>query len=124
MSDARAATATLRALSAVGVHVAIDDFGTGYSSFAYLKRFPVTMLKIDRSFIAGLEDTDGGDRAIVAAIIEMAHALGILVVAEGVETREQLRVLTEMGCDWGQGYLLGRPRPCPSPAEALGPVGS
>jgi diguanylate cyclase (GGDEF)-like protein len=122
MSDAATATATLRALSAVGVHVAIDDFGTGYSSLAYLKRFPVTMLKIDRSFISGLDDPDGGDRAIVTAIIEMAHALGILVVGEGVETREQLRMLTEMGCDWGQGYLLGRPRPCPSSVGTLAPI--
>ena len=92
----------------LGVRVAIDDFGTGYSSLSYLKNFPVSVLKIDRSFVQGLS-TDPRDVAIVNATVTMAHGLGLTVVAEGVETEEQRRVLERQGCDAVQGYLLSRP---------------
>ncbi|HMX17131.1 MAG TPA: EAL domain-containing protein [Rhodocyclaceae bacterium] len=91
-----------------GVEVSLDDFGTGYSAMAYLKRFDIDTLKIDQSFVRDLE-TDESDRAIAEAIIAMAHKLGMRVVAEGIETRGQLEVLTRSGCDMGQGYLFARP---------------
>ncbi len=108
MSDADQTEATLRALREIGVRVSIDDFGTGYSSFAYLKRFAINTLKIDQSFVRTLS-TEGRDLALVGAMIDMAHKLGLDVVAEGVETPEQLRFLTEAGCDIAQGYLIARP---------------
>jgi diguanylate cyclase (GGDEF)-like protein len=92
----------------LGVRVAIDDFGTGYSSLSYLKNFPVSVLKIDRSFVQGLA-TDSRDVAIVNATVTMAHGLGLSVVAEGVETDEQRRLLEGQGCDAVQGYLMSRP---------------
>src|SRR5688572_22866710 len=99
---------TLRRLKALGVSIAIDDFGTGYSSLSYLRRFPVDKVKIDRSFVAELpEDRDQG--AIVSAIVALAHALQIRVVAEGVETEAQREFLRSCGCDFIQGYLVGRP---------------
>ncbi|WP_111768491.1 sensor domain-containing phosphodiesterase [Nakamurella deserti] len=110
MADPDAALAALSALKRLGVLLAVDDFGTGYSSFTYLKRFPVDELKIDRSFVAGL-GTDTGDTAIVASCIQLAHAVGIRAVAEGVETDGQYRALVEMGCDYAQGYHFGRPVP-------------
>ena len=100
----------IAALRALGVTLAIDDFGTGYSSLAYLKRFPISTLKIDRSFIAGLQH-GAEDAAIVRAIIVMGHSLGLQVVAEGVEDEAQRQVLREVGCDQLQGYLIGRPMP-------------
>ncbi|MBS0002562.1 MAG: EAL domain-containing protein, partial [Thioalkalivibrio sp.] len=93
-----------------GIQVAIDDFGTGYSSLAYLKRFDIDYLKIDRTFVSSLE-TDSSDRAVSEAIVVMAHKLGFKVIAEGVETEGQQRILTEMGCDYGQGYLFSPPIP-------------
>jgi diguanylate cyclase (GGDEF)-like protein/PAS domain S-box-containing protein len=99
---------TLRRLKALGVSIAIDDFGTGYSSLSYLRRFPVDKVKIDRSFVAEVpQDRDQG--AIVSAIIALAHALQIRVVAEGVETEAQREFLRSCGCDFIQGYLVGRP---------------
>jgi len=108
MDDVEATIATLAALKALGVGISIDDFGTGYSSLAYLKRLPVDMLKIDRSFVHGLS-TDAGDAAIVSAAIGMAHALGLKVVAEGIETEEQVEVLRALHCDIGQRFYFGRP---------------
>jgi diguanylate cyclase (GGDEF)-like protein/PAS domain S-box-containing protein len=105
----------LAALRRLGVHISIDDFGTGYSSLAYLKRFPVTALKIDRTFVDGL-GTEVEDTSIVEAIVTLAHALGLIAVAEGLETPTQLEKLRAIGCDYAQGFLLGRPMP----AELIG----
>jgi len=99
---------TLNELKAMNFSISIDDFGTGYSSLAYLKRFPINKLKIDRSFIKDTPD-DLDDIAIASAIIVMAHELGMKVVAEGVETEAQLTFLKTRGCDVIQGYLTGRP---------------
>ena len=92
------------------IEVALDDFGTGYSSLSYLKRFDIDYLKIDRSFVNNLT-VKSPDMALCEAIIVMAHKLGIKVIAEGVETREQYDLLTVAGCDYGQGYLFSRPVP-------------
>jgi diguanylate cyclase (GGDEF)-like protein/PAS domain S-box-containing protein len=100
--------ATLHALREIGVSFSIDDFGTGYSSLAYAKSFPVQRLKIDQSFIAHL-DTDRADAAIVGAIVSLAHGLGMEVVAEGVETAEQVAALRRLGCDEVQGYFVREP---------------
>jgi EAL domain-containing protein (putative c-di-GMP-specific phosphodiesterase class I) len=99
---------TLKALKGMGVRLAIDDFGTGFSSLSYLKRFPLDILKIDRTFINDIT-TDPDDAAITLATIEMAHTLKLQVIAEGVETREQLDFLIRAGCDIYQGYFFSRP---------------
>lgn len=110
MVDPDAALATLHALKALGAGLAIDDFGTGYSSFSYLKAFPVDELKIDRSFVTGL-GADTGDSAIVASCVQLAHAVGLRAVAEGVETRAQQQALVDLECDLGQGYHWSPPLP-------------
>jgi EAL domain-containing protein (putative c-di-GMP-specific phosphodiesterase class I) len=102
--DADEALQRLQALARIGVRLSIDDFGTGYSSLAYLKRFPIDKLKIDRSFVQGLPGADS-DGAIVVAILQMARALGMKVIAEGVETEVQRRFLLDSGCDEFQGFL-------------------
>ena len=117
MRDAAATVRTLSSLRELGVRLAVDDFGTGYSSLAYLQRFPVHALKVDRSFVAGLERAASDEStAIVRAIVSLAQALELRTVAEGIETEGQLAAVTELGCDLGQGFLLGRP----APAVALG----
>jgi len=118
MDDARATMVTLERLRNIGVHLSIDDFGTGYSSMNYLKRFDVRALKIDRSFISGLPQ-DSENAAITRAIIAMAHGLKMVVVAEGVETGEQLLLLEEYGCDMVQGYYLGHPSTAETITELL-----
>lgn len=110
MRDVDATIGTLTHLKDAGVSLAIDDFGTGYSSLSYLKKFPLDALKIDRSFVTELDDNND-DAAICAAIIAMAHRLGLQVIAEGIETDNQLKFLRDQGCELGQGYLLGRPLP-------------
>lgn len=111
------AMATLAGLKRLGVQLAIDDFGTGWSSLGHLRRFPIDVVKLDRSFVSGL-GRDAQDTSIAAAIISLAHALGLSTVAEGIETGEQLAVLASLGCDLGQGYLFARP----APMETFGDV--
>ncbi|WP_170130648.1 GGDEF/EAL domain-containing response regulator [Sphaerotilus hippei] len=108
MHQTDAVIETLRSIKSMGVSLALDDFGTGFSSLSYLRRFPLDLIKIDRAFVAGLASIEA-DEAITRAIIGMAHALGMAVVAEGVETPEQLAFLQAHRCDAAQGYLLGRP---------------
>ena len=108
VEDIESTTQVVERLKQLGVRLAIDDFGTGYSSLLYLKRFPVGILKIDRSFIDGL-GVDREDEVIVKAVIGVARALDIDLVAEGVETERQLAMLEDLGCDYVQGYLFGRP---------------
>src|SRR5690606_13374924 len=108
MDDVEVTRAVLQKLRDLGVSVAVDDFGTGYSSLAYLRQFPVNVLKIDRSFISEL-GTRPEARTLAADIVTLADALGVTSVAEGIETHEQLALLRSMGCALGQGFLLGRP---------------
>ncbi len=108
MEDTRATQTTFKRLGEAGVHLSIDDFGTGYSSLAYLRKLPAEELKIDRSFVMDIE-TSADARAVVDAVIHLAHALGLKVVAEGVETERQRDVLIQMGCDELQGYLFAKP---------------
>jgi diguanylate cyclase (GGDEF)-like protein/PAS domain S-box-containing protein len=110
MKDLVGSVARMHELEQLGVRLAVDDFGTGYSSLSALKRFPLSRLKIDRSFVADIPD-DADDMAITSAIISLAQKLGLEVIAEGVETEEQARFLIESGCNEIQGYLLGRPEP-------------
>ncbi len=108
MKDPRATVELLTRLRALGLRLAMDDFGTGYSSLAQLKRLPLHRLKIDRAFVRDVL-TDPADQAVVQAVIAMGHALKLRIIAEGVETRDQLQVLTDFGCDEVQGYLFGHP---------------
>jgi diguanylate cyclase (GGDEF)-like protein/PAS domain S-box-containing protein len=110
MEDAEAVISVVERMRSLGVQLSIDDFGTGYSSLGYLKRFPVNAVKIDRSFVSGL-GSDAGDTAIVSAVVGLAHALGLQVVAEGVETERQLAELIALGCDEAQGYFFAPPQP-------------
>jgi diguanylate cyclase (GGDEF)-like protein len=110
MDDPQRAQFTLEQLDALGFRLSIDDFGTGYSSLGYLKRLPVRELKIDKSFVLRL-NSDSDDRSIVRATVELAHSMGLKVVAEGVENREIWDSLLELGCDYGQGYYMSRPLP-------------
>jgi len=118
MSHGESTVAILENLKSIGVQIAIDDFGTGYSSLAYLKRFPIDTLKVDRSFIRDIP-ADSGDMKITRAIIAMAHSLKLKVVAEGVETAEQLKFLRAQHCDAVQGYFLYRPLPQDEVPHAL-----
>ena len=116
--DTHTTIARLEALRALGIRIAIDDFGTGYSSLGYLRRFPVDILKIAREFI-GTEDSRSDDWALARAIIALGQTLNLRVVAEGIETTDQLKALRELGCELGQGYLFGRPADGPTIARHL-----
>ncbi|MHB8438028.1 MAG: putative bifunctional diguanylate cyclase/phosphodiesterase [Acidimicrobiales bacterium] len=118
MDDVAVSTEVLRSLRSLGVRISIDDFGTGYSSLSYLKRFQIDSLKVDRSFVEGLGE-ENDDSAIVAAIVGLAHSLGLTAVAEGVETERALEALARMGCDRVQGYMLGRPQSADELGDAL-----
>ncbi|RYF38357.1 MAG: EAL domain-containing protein, partial [Comamonadaceae bacterium] len=118
MENVDSESEVMKQIAALGVRLSIDDFGTGYSSLAHLRRVPAKQLKIDRSFVADLEEVSEG-RAVVNAIVQLAHALSIEVVAEGVETHEQLRTLRELGCDVLQGYAIARPMPAGAVARWL-----
>lgn len=117
MHNAEDSIGIMRQLKSRGMDLALDDFGTGFSSLAYLKRFPIDKLKIDKAFVRDIPD-DANDIAIVTAIIAMAHALGLTVQAEGVETQAQADFLRDCGCELAQGYLFGRPLP-PDEFEVL-----
>jgi diguanylate cyclase (GGDEF)-like protein len=108
MEDTRATQATFQALGAAGVHLSIDDFGTGYSSLAYLRKLPAEELKIDRAFVMDVEFSNDA-RAVIDAVVKLAHALGLKVVAEGIENERQREILQQLGCDELQGYLFARP---------------
>jgi EAL domain-containing protein (putative c-di-GMP-specific phosphodiesterase class I) len=110
MSEPRRATEVLLALNGLGVATVLDDFGTGYSSLTYLKRLPVTQLKIDGSFVANMA-SDDEDAAIVLSTIDLARSLGLTVVAEGIESEAVWHQLRDHGCDFGQGFYLCRPLP-------------
>lgn len=118
VEESSGATATLRELKDLGLQIGIDDFGKGFSSLAYLKRLPVDMLKLDRTFVSGLGTSDE-DRAIASAVINLARAMGLISIAEGVETPEQLAALRELGCDQAQGYFFSSPQPPEVLAELL-----
>jgi diguanylate cyclase (GGDEF)-like protein len=122
LGDTEDALQTLHALRKLGVEVAVDDFGTGYSSLAYLTRFPLNRLKIDRSFVVRMT-TDAQSAALVGAIIAMAHALKLRVTAEGVETEEQAARLAELGCDEVQGFWFARPLSLSALRNLLAPLG-
>jgi EAL domain-containing protein (putative c-di-GMP-specific phosphodiesterase class I) len=117
LEHAEPAQSILARLRNLGVSLCMDDFGTGYSSLGYLHRFPIDELKIDRSFVARME-YDSRNEQLVQAIVGLARNLGVKVVAEGVESREQLATLREMGCDLAQGFLFSEPLPRDE-AEAL-----
>jgi diguanylate cyclase (GGDEF)-like protein len=119
MEESELVAENLRDLKALGISLVLDDFGTGYSSLAYLRRFPIDAIKIDRRFIAGLGH-NSEDMAIVKAIIQMAEGLRLDVVAEGIETPHQAAVLSELGCCYGQGYLWSRPVPSQEAVKLLG----
>jgi EAL domain-containing protein (putative c-di-GMP-specific phosphodiesterase class I) len=108
MEDTKATQETFRRLGSAGIHLSIDDFGTGYSSLSYLRKLPAEELKIDRSFVMDIENSPDA-RAVVDAVVKLAHALGLRVVAEGVENERQQELLTAMGCDEMQGYLFAKP---------------
>ena len=119
IEDVELAVARLEALRALGVWLAIDDFGTGYSSLTYLRRFPVDVLKIDRSFIDGVAGGSAETEALTAAILQLAEILSLKPVAEGIEDAAQLERLRELGCTLGQGYHLHRPMSAAATVELM-----
>jgi EAL domain-containing protein (putative c-di-GMP-specific phosphodiesterase class I) len=110
MGDAEHNVNVLEKLKALGIGIAVDDFGTGYSNLAYLKRFPVDMLKVDKSFVDGLGENPEAT-AIVEAVVSLARAMGMQTVAEGIETSGQADLLRALGCELGQGYYFSEPLP-------------
>ena len=122
VEDEKRLLATLQDLKSLGLSLEIDDFGTGYSSFSYLKRLPVEVLKIDRSFVEDLTENPEA-RKVVGGIVDLAHALNLHTVAEGIETKAQLEMLKALGCELGQGYLFSRPVPAGDIPRLLSPQG-
>jgi EAL domain-containing protein (putative c-di-GMP-specific phosphodiesterase class I) len=110
MLDTAESKGVLASLTRLGMRLSVDDFGTGYSSLSYLKRFPVHKLKIDRSFVRGIA-ADDDDSAIVEAILALSRSVGLMSVAEGIESRDQLKVLHRLGCPEGQGNFFSKPQP-------------
>jgi len=123
MSNIDSAIDIIKSLSDLGIRISIDDFGTGYSSLSYLKRLPIDELKIDQSFVKNM-DTDKNDAAIVMSVIDLGHNLGFKVVAEGVERKEPMRMLKDLGCDTAQGYHISRPMPTAAVAGWLAGPGT
>jgi EAL domain-containing protein (putative c-di-GMP-specific phosphodiesterase class I) len=119
LDDPERVRGTLERLRGLAVGAALDDFGTGYSSLSYLHSLPLRMLKIDRSFVHALDEGTPATTTVVAAILALARALGIQVIAEGIETPAQRNALLRMGCEFGQGFLLGRPAPIERWADAV-----
>jgi EAL domain-containing protein (putative c-di-GMP-specific phosphodiesterase class I) len=132
MNDTATTIQTLEALKLLGVRLAIDDFGTGYSSLTYLQRFPIDILKIDKSFVDGLGGTNLEESAVTRTIVSLAKTLRLETVAEGVERSEHVRELQSLNCDIGQGYFFARPLDAgaltslmsqpDTPVAALGPL--
>jgi diguanylate cyclase (GGDEF)-like protein len=120
MADAEAGLEALLALKMLGVDIAVDDFGTGYSSLAYLSRFPIDVIKIDKGFVDPLGGHDPRARSIVRAVVDLSRALGLQTLAEGVETQDQLDELLALGCEAAQGYLFARPQPAAEITALLG----
>jgi len=110
INEPELAKRTLTEVRAMGVRIALDDFGTGYSSLSLLQQFPIQRIKIDRAFISGIAE-HSNDRSLVRTIIAMAQSMGLDLVAEGIETIQQLQSLRELGCDKAQGFLISRPVP-------------
>ena len=118
LQDEQQARAVLTQLTSTGIRVSIDDYGTGYSSLASLRQLPIQQVKIDRCFVTGIPD-DASNDAIVRSTVDLAHALGAVVVAEGVESTSELQRLAETACDLAQGYLIGRPLPAEELAQLI-----
>ena len=118
VEDVAAVSELFNALRTLGVKISVDDFGTGFSSLASLADLPVDVLKLDRSFIAAMGDGDSRE-AIVAGVVSLADRLGLSIVAEGIETAEQLAALRRLGCGFGQGFHLGRPGPLAQSSSAI-----
>jgi len=123
MEDDAVAMSVLQELRGLGVRLAIDDFGTGYSSLSYLRQYPIDVLKVDKSFIDGIEVEDGA-LALVRAIITLAHTLNLVTVAEGIERSEQMEHLQALQCDSGQGFFFARPVDAEQITELLGRRGA
>jgi EAL domain-containing protein (putative c-di-GMP-specific phosphodiesterase class I) len=121
-ADADATAGRLARLKALGVRIAIDDFGTGYSSLAYLRQFPIDALKIDRSFVAAMDDS-AESLALIHTLIELGRALGLETLAEGIEEHSQLQTLQQENCERGQGFLFSRPIEAAKIEAILRPVG-
>jgi diguanylate cyclase (GGDEF)-like protein len=119
MNNAEMAIAVTEKLRSRGIHISIDDFGTGYSSLGYLHQFPVDTLKIDRSFVAQMQQDQDSDYHVVEAIVALSQKLRIAVIAEGIENTQQLKWLQQLGCEYGQGYLFSRPQPADEFLELL-----
>jgi EAL domain-containing protein (putative c-di-GMP-specific phosphodiesterase class I) len=119
LDEGEATSAAIASLQALGARISLDDFGTGYSSLSHLRRFPIDVLKIDRSFVDGIDGGEPGERALVRSIIRLAHSLKLETVAEGIERQEQLAPLRALGVRHGQGFLFARPMEAAAIARLL-----